>query len=471
MSEYSIKLTWNSKTGYIPASDEGFDHHIIEMVHPQAAWDSDSIFDLLLPRLLPPKDVKPSGRVFQGDNLLLMQFLLHSGYRAAFDLIYIDPPYLSSNAYHSRVKIRSAEDKPWESISRPVFVDPGFGDIEQYLDHLYPRLCLMKELLSAQGSLLVHLDWHVSHYVKILLDEIFSPQQFVNEIVWCYGGGSGTKRHFHRKHDLILWYANSDEYIFNPQYRPYSSATLERGLTKVKGNKYQLHSQGALMQDWWTDINKILSPTAAENLKFPTQKPEALLRRIILSASNPGSLVADFYAGSGTTGAISQQLERCWISCDKSPIAIQTTINRLIKQGQGSFTVEQVGPISAQAPAGSLRIKIPLIQPYDHEYALILLEIEDYKPDAKYLQALQEKVDFSSLIDFWEVDLNYDGKIFHSQVQVLRDKKHYDSSLRNSIKLKVPLQDSYRIAIKAYDIFGDSQILCLVVGVGALVKQ
>lgn len=468
MSDYSIKLSWDSKNSHIPTNDDGFEHQIVEMVHPGAALDSDSIFDLLLPKGLPPKDDNPSGRVFIGDNLLVMQYLLHSGYRAAFDLIYIDPPYLSSNAYNSRVKIKTAEDKPWESISRPVFVDPGFGDIEQYLDHLYPRLCLMKELLSAQGSLLVHLDWHVSHYVKVLLDEIFSPQAMVNEIVWCYGGGSGTKRHFHRKHDLILWYAKSDEYIFNPQYRPYTSATLERGLTKVKGNKYQLHSQGALMQDWWTDINKILSPTAAENLKFPTQKPEALLRRIISSASGPGSLVADFYAGSGTTAAICQQLERRWLGCDNSPIAIQITINRLIKQSQGSFAVEQVGPVPVQAATGALRIKAPLVQPYDHDYALILIGIQDYKPDARHLEALQENWHYSSLIDFWEVDLDYDGKTFHSQVQVLRDKKHYDSSLRDSIKLKVPLQDSYRIAIKAYDIFGDSQIQSLVVGAGPL---
>jgi site-specific DNA-methyltransferase (adenine-specific) len=466
LSEFSIRLAWDSKTSHAPVNDKDFDHHIIEIVHPYAAGDRDSIFELFLPESLPPKDNKPSGRIFQGDNLQVMQFLLHSGYGKAFDLIYIDPPYLSSNTYHSRVKFKAAEDRPWEYISRPVFVDPGFADIEQYLDHLYPRLCLMKELLSVQGSLLVHLDWHVSHYVKILLDEIFSPHNLVNEIVWCYSGGSGTKRHFHRKHDLILWYAKSDEYIFNPQYRPYTAATRERGLTKVKGDKYKLHSQGALMQDWWTDINKILSPTAAENLKFPTQKPEALLRRIILSASSPGSLVADFYAGSGTTAAISQQLERCWLSCDNSPIAIQTSIKRLIKQGLGSFAVEHLGP-PLQANTGSLRLMDPLIQPYDHDYALILIGIEDYKPDSRHIQDLQENWHFGSVIDFWEVDLDYDGETFYSQVQILRNKKHYDSSLQLSIKLKLPLQDTYRIAIRVYDLFGDSQMESLLVEAGS----
>jgi hypothetical protein len=161
LSEFSIRLAWDSKTSHAPVNDKDFDHHIIEIVHPYAAGDRDSIFELFLPESLPPKDNKPSGRIFQGDNLQVMQFLLHSGYGKAFDLIYIDPPYLSSNTYHSRVKFKAAEDRPWEYISRPVFVDPGFADIEQYLDHLYPRLCLMKELLSVQGSLLVHLNWQI----------------------------------------------------------------------------------------------------------------------------------------------------------------------------------------------------------------------------------------------------------------------------------------------------------------------
>lgn len=468
MSDYSIKLSWDGKTGYIPAKEEGPEHNIIEMVQPGVALDNDSIFDLLLPKGLSPQDENPSGRVFLGDNLLVMQFLLHNGYREAIDLIYIDPPYLSSQAYNSRVKIKPAEDKPWESISRPVFVDPGFEDLEQYLNNLYPRLCLMKELLSVQGSLLVHLDWHVSHYVKVLLDEIFSPQSFINEIVWCYGGGSGTKNHFHRKHDLILWYARSDEYIFNPQYRPYTPGTLKRGLTKVKGDKYRLSSQGALMQDWWTDINKILSPTAMENLKFPTQKPEALLNRLISSASNPGSLVADFYAGSGTTAAVSQQLGRRWLSSDNSLIAIQTTVNRLIKQGKASFAVEQVGSLPAKASTkGFLGLRNPLLQPYNQDYALVSIGIEDYKPDARHLPALGKDWEFSSLIDFWAVDLNYDGKTFHSQVQIVRDKKQYDPKLRNMITLKLPLRDTYRIAVKVYDIFGDSQTQSLVIGAGS----
>jgi hypothetical protein len=109
----------------------------------------------------------------------------------------------------------------------------------------------------------------------------------------------------------------------------------------------------------------------------------------------------------------------------------------------------------------------PLIQPYDHDYALILIGIEDYKPDSRHIQDLQENWHFGSVIDFWEVDLDYDGETFYSQVQILRNKKHYDSSLQLSIKLKLPLQDTYRIAIRVYDLFGDSQMESLLVEAGS----
>jgi hypothetical protein len=147
-------------------------------------------------------------------------------------------------------------------------------------------------------------------------------------------------------------------------------------------------------------------------------------------------------------------------------LAIQTSIKRLIKQGLGSFAVEHLGP-PLQANTGSLRLMDPLIQPYDHDYALILIGIEDYKPDSRHIQDLQENWHFGSVIDFWEVDLDYDGETFYSQVQILRNKKHYDSSLQLSIKLKLPLQDTYRIAIRVYDLFGDSQMESLLVEAGS----
>ncbi len=461
-SKNKVRLLWDSKSSNLNPAVEGISRQVIEYIHPCPASSQDSIFDLWIPEAAAARDKNPDGRIFMGDNHLLIEFLINNGYREAFDLIYIDPPYLSSSAYNSTIKIKDTDSEAIATISRPVFSDHGAENMEEYLNDIYPRLKLMKELLSEQGSLFVHLDWHSSHYVKILLDEIFSPANLINEIVWCYGGGGASKRHFHRKHDVILWYARGKEYIFHPQYRPYTAGTLERGLTRVKGSKYQLHQEGALMQDWWTDINKILSPTAGENLKFPTQKPEALLRRIVSTASNPGSLVADFYAGSGTMAAISQEMGRRWIISDDSPIAIQTSLERLIKQGQGPFTLELLGRDLEPAGKGSyLKIRTPSIQQFNENSALLLLEIEDYAASEQNLSLLKENWGIKNLIDFWEVDLNYDGDMFHSDVQVVRARKIFDDSLALGLKLRIPIRDAYKMAIKVYDIFGDNTLQVL----------
>ncbi len=454
-----VRLLWDNKPANIYTAPQKLIQRTIEFVNPCQTLSNDSIFDLWIQESNFARAQHTNGTMFLGDNLLLMEFLLNHGYQESFDLIYIDPPYLSSNAYNSTIKIKDSDTI--DSISRPVFLDHGAEGMEQYLNHIYPRLKIMKELLSAKGSLFVHLDWHVSHYVKVLLDEVFSPDHFINEIVWCYGGGSGSKRHFHRKHDTILWYAKGQDYIFHPQYRPYTAGTLERGLTRVKGAKYKLHEEGALMQDWWTDINKILSPTADENLKFPTQKPEALLKRIVSTASNPGSLVADFYAGSGTMAAVSEQMGRRWIISDESPIAIQTSLERLIRQGSGPFTIEQVGAHS-QPPDKNNYLKIkPSLQLFNQTSALLLLDIENYKPHELRQSRLKKNWAINNLIDFWEVDLNYDGNIFNSQVQVLRDKKVFDDSLPLSLKLRVSIREEYKVAVKVYDIFGDSTLQVL----------
>ncbi|TAJ76420.1 MAG: site-specific DNA-methyltransferase [Gallionellaceae bacterium] len=148
-----------------------------------------------------------------------------------------------------------------------------------YLAMITPQLILMHELLSDSGSIYVHLDWHVGHYVKLLMDEVFGKNQFRNEVIWGYGGGGAPTDYYPKKHDNLFWYSKSTNWTFNKQYRPYSEGTLQRGLTAVKGDQYQLSDEGAGLDDWWTDskVQKILSPTAYENLKYATQKPMSLL--------------------------------------------------------------------------------------------------------------------------------------------------------------------------------------------------
>ena len=302
-------------------------------------------------------------RLIYGDNLFAMQALLAGdaetgmpSMRGKVDLIYIDPPFDSKADYRTKVVLPGAdlEQKP-TVIEQFAYADTWKDGTVSYLKMLYPRLALMRELLSDKGSIYVHIDWHVGHYVKILLDEIFGKDKIVNEIIWGYGGGGAPRDFYPRKHDTLFWYAKGNEWTFNKQFRPYSEKTLQRGLTAVKGPQYELSEEGAGLDDWWTDSNvqKILSPTAYENLKYATQKPESLLERIIKGHSNEGDIVADFFMGSGTTGAVAEKLGRRWIMSDLGKPANLITRKRLIDQNAKPFLYQAVGDYQKEVFAGS----------------------------------------------------------------------------------------------------------------------
>ena len=229
----------------------------------------------------------------------------------------------------------------------------------------------------------------------------------------------------------------SDQYIFNPQYRPYSKGTLERGLTKVKGNRYSLKKEGAIMQDWWTDINKILSPTAEENLKYPTQKPRELLRRLIASASSPGSTVLDCFAGSATTAEVCNELGRKWIMCDCSALALQTAKHRLISSTSPPFSVYYAGEPSYKA---QVKVKV-LLEDYDYKDNLLSIRIEQYNGS-----------DNLNILDFWEVDWDYDG-VFNSSVQFVKKGDRFRGHLPLNAITLLPKDTNRRVAIKVYDLY------------------
>lgn len=311
-----------------------------ELVWP-GKYDDQGRRSALTPACLPLQVVERAGaatadgasrdawqnQLIRGDNLLAMQSLLPQ-YAGQIDLIYLDPPYATGAAFNCGGR----GGKPGAGPAHTAYRDswgPGLG---AYLEMMSQRLQLMRQLLSDRGSLMLHADWRVSSHLRLLLDEIFGPDALVNEIAWCYGGGGAPRRRYPRKHDTIWWYARGKEWIFNRQYRPYSAGTLQRGLTQVKGPRYHLRQEGAGLDDWWhgKPVQKILSPTARENLKYPTQKPEGLLRRVVLGHSDPGSLVADFFCGAGTTLAVAEQHGRRWIGCDQSRRAIQVTRKRLL---------------------------------------------------------------------------------------------------------------------------------------------
>lgn len=270
------------------------------------------------------KDLEPN-QLFFGDNLHIMRALPSN----SVDLIYIDPPFFSGRNYNvvfgDQNEVRSFTDI-WE------------GGMPGYLTWLNARLLEMKRLLKPNGSIYIHLDYHACHYVKVEMDKIFGYESFRNEILWCYEKPtSGKAKHWPRTTDTILYYTkNTDkEHTFNiDSVRiPHSEKTKANYKPGLKGSTYgydiTLNEKGKVPWNWW-----VIAPaykSLIENIGYPTQKPEKLLERIIKASSNPGSIVADFFCGGGTTPVVAQRLGRRWIAADISKIAVSVTRDRLLR--------------------------------------------------------------------------------------------------------------------------------------------
>ncbi len=273
-----------------------------------------------------------TNKLFLGDNLQVLCYLLNQGFSEAFQMIYIDPPFYSDKEYYISKRIRRKNKK--EIRIQQVTYKDIWGSLQDYLQFLYPRLVLIKQLLKRDGTLFVHLDWHVSHYVKILLDHIMGYENFRNEIIWCYTGPNRSKQDFPKKHDVILRYSKSKRIKFHPIYVPYRSGIHD---TRGTAMKYQgkevdfseMESRGKQLEDWWIDV------WAAERYRsdfsyYGTEKPRKLLERLILSSTDPGDLVGDFFAGSGTTLLVANKMGRKWIGVDNSLHAINLIRAKLI---------------------------------------------------------------------------------------------------------------------------------------------
>lgn len=269
-------------------------------------------------------------RLIWGDNLHVMRMLPSN----SIDLIYIDPPFFSGRQYNElfgdQNEIRSFSDV-WE------------GGMPSYLIWLNARLLEMKRLLKKTGTIFVHLDWHASHYVKIELDKIFGYDNFRNEIIWCYTGGGKSIKDFGKKHDVILRYSKTSEYQFygDDVRIPYNLDPSKRTSPKAWGShsdkSYKPNEKGKIPEDWWT-ISPVNS-MSKDRIGYPTQKPVSLLERIIKSATKENDVVADFFCGGGTTPTVSQQLNRQWIACDQSRVAVAITqgrIESLYEKGKGT---------------------------------------------------------------------------------------------------------------------------------------
>ncbi|NLW07142.1 MAG: site-specific DNA-methyltransferase [Clostridia bacterium] len=283
-----------------------------------------------------PERYPQGGLLFHGDNKEVLAHMLANGFRGKVKLIYIDPPFDSGADYVRRVRLRGATgtaqiDGEDYSLGEQIQYEDIWAN-DNYLQFMYERLLLLKELLAEDGSIYVHMDSHRGHQIKLVLDEVFGPASFQREIIWRIGWVSGYKTaalNWIRNHDTIFFYTKDPaRFTFNKIYIPYPEGYTRRDGSKPAG-------RGIPLEDTWNcseadrlDSIQIMS-FSGEKIDFPTQKNENLVARIISASSNPGDIVLDCFIGSGTTAAVAQKLGRRWIGCDINKGAIQTTSKRL----------------------------------------------------------------------------------------------------------------------------------------------
>ncbi|MBP8993481.1 MAG: site-specific DNA-methyltransferase [Bacteroidales bacterium] len=268
------------------------------------------------------------------------------------NLIYIDPPFFTGSDFSVKTTIGNKEvEKEPSIIEQRAYIDTWSQGIASYLKYMYERLVLMRELLADNGSIYVHLDERLGHYIKIILDEIFGYDNFRNEIVWRYkSGGSSEKGHYSRKHDVIFFYTKSDKYTFRTlkeksysrEFKPYHFEGVQEFTDEI--GSYTVVN----MKDVW-NIDMV-GRTSKERLDYATQKPEQLLKRIIVNSSNEGDLIADFFCGSGTTAAVAEKLGRRWIMCDLGKFAIHTTRKRLMNIHKSKLLKDNLNEIYEEMP-------------------------------------------------------------------------------------------------------------------------
>jgi len=435
-----------------------------------------------------------------GENQQAMRLLLKD-FSGKVNLIYIDPPFATGGNFTYKIYIGANNFNE----STKAYSDTWKEGLETYLSFLYSRLILMKQLLSSNGSIFVHLDWHVSHYVKIILDEIFGSENFRNEIIWSYPAASvQTRKFFIRSYDVILFYTKSEDYVFNDDpniYMEYSNRVKnalkrdDKGIFYYRGGshngkklsqKVYVKEDGIFPRDVWNDIPYIRANTT-EYQGFSTQKPERLMKRIIISSSNKNDLFADFFCGTGTSLIVAEKLGRRWIGCDIANHAIHITKKRLLDISNSNdlfswkknydksyqpfevinlnkesrryiipenFVREDVDDISNTKEAPSFDVDLNI------NNKEVYIELKDY--NLPYINLISNKItdkvdSFYDLIDFWAIDFNHNNNFFNN------DWYSFKTPRRRVIKLvsspyNYKKSNQYRIQVKVINIFGQESI-------------
>ena len=353
-------------------------------------------------------------RLIWGDKRYVLPSLLPE-FAGKVNLIYIDPPFDTGANFSFQVEVEGEQfTKEPSIIEQKAYRDTWGKGLDSYLQWFYETAVVLRELLAEDGSIYVHLDWHVGHYAKAVLDEVFGADNFLNEIIWKRTSARSDSHSYNHIHDVIYFYGKSNKFTYNLQYTPYDQSYIDnfyRFIEEGSGRRYRLgdltaagirrgetgktwrginptikgrhwmclpdelerldkegriyfpkkdggvpaykrfldEMEGVPLQSIWTDISGVASQ-AVERVEYSTQKPEALLERIIKASSNENDLVLDCFCGSGTTAAVAEKLGRRWITCDLGRFAIHTARKRLLSiSGVKPFVVQNLGKYERQA--------------------------------------------------------------------------------------------------------------------------
>lgn len=395
---------------------------------------------------------KPENMLIHGDNAKVMDSLLRrEGMAGRISMIYIDPPFFSKADYDAVLKVGN------ETIRHTVYGDNWRFGKAGYFSMLTSSLMQMKELLASDGLIWLHLDWHAAASARLIMDEIFGEENFVNEIVWNYKSGGSSSRHFARKHDTILVYAKSRKYAFYPlqeksynrQLKPY----------RFKGVKEYRDEVG-----WYTMVNMkdvwqidMVGRTSSERTGYATQKPEELLKRIILSSTKEGDLCADFFSGSGTLAAAAAKTGRRFIACDTGSLAVETSAARLTACGADFGVYEVEGRPERENLSLKYEVSVDEIPFSDDRMVKVelkslringLSEVTGADEAVRVKEMVRERpLDF---LESWSVDFDFDGKLHRPSFVSARTGKGIETVCSGI------LRRGKRVNIKAADIFGNS---------------
>ncbi|MDD5822981.1 MAG: site-specific DNA-methyltransferase [Firmicutes bacterium] len=385
-----------------------------------------------------------------GDNSEFMLRLLASGYEGKLKSIYIDPPFFTKAKYNATISIKDADNKS-HKIHHLAYDDTFDRNLEFYIENMTLRLLLMKELLADDGLMWVHLDWHSSHYIKLVLDEIMGEKNFINEIIWKYKSGGSGKKHFSRKHDSILVYSKTSKYYLNvPQEKSYN-----RGLKpyRFKGVEEYRDEFG-----WYTLVNMkdvwsidMVGRTSKERTGYATQKPLELMQRIIEASTKEGDLCADFFCGSGSYLEAANKLGRRWIGCDLEGLAVAMARKRL---SAADAVFEEIKLSENEAEQGRFVCRVDHRDELESGKSLYRLAIDSFipDPDIGHIQLKERELvlqiaeqNAEQLIDYIMIDPNYDGN-FNAESIITDGFDNIKCISRGNI------------ALTAVDVFGKSYL-------------